>query len=67
MVFATAAARAADTANTQVQHNASPWTSQTFMVGCELAGSSAATGNAAADLVDQFIGAVAWRQRIVRQ
>jgi hypothetical protein len=69
MVFACVAgaiARSADTANTAVQPSSAA-TSQTFMVGVELAGSGAATGNAAADLVDQFVGAVAWRQRIVRQ
>lgn len=69
MVFAVAAgaaSRTADTSNTAVQPGSSV-NSATFMVGCELAGSSAATGNAAADLVDQFIGAVQWRQRVVRQ
>jgi hypothetical protein len=67
MVFACAATRTADTANTTVQQSAAPYTSQTFMAGVELDGSSAATGNTAANLVDQFIGAVSWRQRIVRQ
>jgi hypothetical protein len=69
MVFACVAGaltRSADTANTAVQPSSAA-ASQTFMVGCELAGTGSLAGNQAADLVNQFVGAVAWRQRIVRQ
>lgn len=69
MVFAVASGAltsVADTANTAVQPSASA-NAVSFMVGCELAGSSAATGDAAFDLTNQFFGAVQWRQRVVRQ
>lgn len=40
-------------------------TSGRIMLGVELAGSSAISGNAAADIVNQFMGATSWRQRVV--
>jgi hypothetical protein len=36
-----------------------------MMIGVELAGSGAASGNAAADLGNQFFGAVSWAQQVV--
>lgn len=36
-----------------------------MLIGIELAGSSAIAGNAAADIANQFFGAVSWRQQVV--
>ena len=66
LVLATNTARTAITADTAIQPTSQSHSS-TYMIGIELGGSSAVAGDTAADLVEQFIGAVAWRQRIVRQ
>lgn len=64
MVFGVDAAKTTNTAITAVV-NTTPATSGTLFIGCELDGSTATTKNTAADLVDQFIGQVSWRQRVI--
>jgi len=66
VVMAMAAAHTTDTATTSIQ-NTSTATSGNFGLGVELGGSSAAAGNQAAQLVDQYFGAVSWRQRVVNR
>lgn len=64
MVYGTAAARTNDLTNTGCWYTAAATTGSVFF-GCELAGSGAATPDTADALVGQFIGAVAWRQRVI--
>lgn len=64
MVFGTAAANTNDLANGATWYTTAA-TSGAAWIGVELDGSTATAGNAAADLVDQFLGATQWRQRVV--
>lgn len=66
VVFAMAAAHTTDTGVTSIV-NTSTATSGNFGLGIELGGSSAAAGNQAANIVDQYFGAVSWRQRVVNR
>lgn len=66
MVFACDKSVTTNTTHTYL-YPTSATTSVNLMVGVELNGSSASSGNQAADLVSQFLGAVNWRQRVVRQ
>ena len=64
MVYGVAAAKATDLVNTGVWYNVAA-TSGTVFWGCEMNGSAAIAGDTAAALVEQFLGAVSWQQRIV--
>lgn len=66
MVFACDKVMTKNTSNTYL-YPSSTTSSVSLMVGVELGGSGAGVGDTAADLVDQFIGAVSWRQRVVQQ
>lgn len=66
MVFACDKTITTNTSNTYL-YPSSPTTSVSLMVGVELGGSGAGGGNTAAELINQFIGAVSWRQRVVQQ
>jgi len=64
MVFGTAAANSSDLVNGATWYTTGA-TSGSAWIGVELDGSTASGGSTASDLVDQFIGAVQWRQRII--
>jgi hypothetical protein len=64
MVFGTAAARTNDLVNGKTYVTTAATTGSLF-VGMELDGSSANAANVASALVDQFIGATSWSQRVI--
>lgn len=64
MAFGTAAANSNDLAATATWYTSSA-TAGSMWVGVELDGATGTGGTTAAELRDQFLGAVSWRQRIV--
>lgn len=64
LVFAFPVAITSDLVNGRLYPNAAA-TSGQMLIGVVLAGGSAASGNAATDIINQFMGAVAWAQKIV--
>ncbi len=64
LVFAMPVAITSDLVNGLI-YAAAAATSGSMMIGVEFGGSAAATIDLAANVVDQFFGAVAWRQRVI--
>lgn len=54
-----------DLVNGSIRLTATQTVPATFAMGCEYNGASAISGNTAAEVVSQFMGAVSWRQRVV--
>lgn len=64
-LFSTPVVQTTDLVNGSLKLSSAVATPATFMIGAELGGSAATSGNTAAEVVDQFMGAVSWRQRVI--